>query len=98
MNNFVCSTRCTKDYVQFYYGTTLNSNNIVRISGTTDGRICDNRGYTLTYRMYTELITVYFHTDGSGSGSRGLDLSFNAIGNQKDCMYSQLKNLQLLAR
>ena len=67
--------------MQIYYGTELTSNNVAPFSGTTGGRICDNRGYTLTYTIFKEVVTLYYHTDGSGSGTRGLHVTFTAIGN-----------------
>lgn len=79
--NLFYSPGCTKDYVQIYYGTELTSNNVARFQGTTDGRICDNRGFTQTYSIFTDLVTLYFHTDGSGSGRRGLSVTLTAIGN-----------------
>lgn len=67
--------------MQIYYGTELNSANLARFSGTTEGRICDNLGYTsLIYTIYSETVTVYFHTDASGSGTRGLEVTFTAVG------------------
>lgn len=80
--NICCySSGCSKDYVQMYYGTELTSNNVVQFSQNAEGRICDNRGYTLTYTIFTDVVTVFFHTDGSGSGRRGLSVTFTAIGN-----------------
>ena len=76
-----CSPECTKDYVQFYYGNELTSSNIVRFSGTSEGRICDNRGYSLIYTIFSDVVTVLFHTDASGSGRQGLDLTLTAVGN-----------------
>ena len=67
--------------MQIYYGTELTSGNVARFSGTTNGRICDSRGYTLTYTIFTDIVTLYFRTDGSGSGTRGLHATFTAIGN-----------------
>ena len=73
--------------MQIYYGTELTSNNVARFSGTTDGRICDNRGYTLTYTIFTDVVTLLFHTDGSGSGRSGLSVTFTAIGNISCFLY-----------
>lgn len=77
---FVYSTGCTKDYVQIYYGTELTSSNVARFSGSTEGRLCDNRGFTWTYTLFTDVVTVYYRTDGSGGG-RGLQVTFTAQGN-----------------
>ena len=44
--------------------------------------MCDERGYTLTINSNSEYILVYIHTDESGSGrtSRGLNVTFTAVG------------------
>ena len=44
--------------------------------------MCDERGYTLNINSNSEYILVYIHTDDSGSGrnSRGLNVTFTAVG------------------
>ena len=74
------SNQCTKDYVQIYYEAELNPANVARFSGTTQGRICDNRGYNLRYTIFDTTVTVFIHTDSSGSGNRGVNVTFTAIG------------------
>ena len=54
----------------------------------SDGRLCDNRGYTLTMTRYYDYMTVYFHTDGYRSGRRGLNVTFTAIGTLDDHVHS----------
>lgn len=75
------SAGCSKDYVQFYYGNSLESADLVRYSGYVEGRFCNARDGYFLYSLYTDTVTVYFHTDGSGSGNRGLKVSFTAKGN-----------------
>ena len=67
--------------MQFYYGTELTSHNVVQFYGTTDGRLCDDDGYTWTYIIYGEEVILLFHTDASGSGTQALEVSFAAQGN-----------------
>ena len=76
---FHSSTGCTKDYVQFYFGNSLHSGDLARYSGYIDGRICDRQAGNYFYTL-NEMATVFFHTDGSGSGSQGFRLSFEAVG------------------
>ena len=73
-----CSPGCSKDYVQFYHGSLLNNVNLVGYS--VNGRICSPYARQSLYILHSEVATVYFHTDGSGSGDRGLQVSFTAIG------------------
>ena len=47
---------------------------------TPEGRICSSRGYNLLITLPTDVITLYFHTDGSGSGRNGLYANFTAVG------------------
>ena len=74
------SAGCSKDYVQMYFGNDLNSGNLVGFFGYSNGRICDDRDSFRRFYVYTDHLTVYFHTDGSGSGRRGLEVSFTARG------------------
>ena len=73
--------------MELYVSNTLISERILTSSTfisyglqTPEGRFCDNRGYTLTLSIPYDIMTVYFHTDGSGSGTRGLNVTFTAIG------------------
>ena len=73
--------------MELYVSNTLISERILTSSTfisyglqTPEGRFCDNRNYTLTINIPYDIMTVYFHTDGSGSGARGLNVSFIAIG------------------
>lgn len=66
--------------MQFYYDNSLHRYNLVRYSGYVDGRICDSQSGRFLYTLLTETATVFFHTDASGSGSRGFELSFKAMG------------------
>ena len=73
--------------MELYFTNTLISERILTSSSfisyglqTPEGRLCDNRGYSLTLNIPYDILTVYFHTDGSGSGARGLNVSFTAIG------------------
>ena len=54
---------------------------------TTGGRFCDNRGYTFSLERDVDFMTVYFHTDGSGRGRRGLNVTFTAIGKYSNFGY-----------
>ena len=74
------SSECTKDYVQFYYGNSVNGANLVRYQHLTEGRICDRQDGRYIYSIFSETVTVFFHTDRSGSGRRGLKISFTAQG------------------
>ena len=75
------SAGCTKDYVQFYYGSSLRSEDLVvySIHADNDGRFCDSQSGRYLYTL-TETATVFLHTDGSGSGSQAFQLSFKAVG------------------
>ena len=66
--------------MQFYYDNSLRSEDLVRYSGYVEGRICDSQSGRFLYSLLTETATVFFHTDESGSGSQGFQLSFKAIG------------------
>ena len=79
--NFRSSAGCTKDYVQFYYGSSLRSEDLVvySIHADNDGRFCDSQSGRFLYTL-TETATVFLHTDGSGSGSQAFQLSFKAVG------------------
>ena len=66
--------------MQFYYGNSLNSADLVRYSGYVEGRLCNAQDGRFLYSLFSQTVTVFFHTDGSGSGSRGLQISFTALG------------------
>ena len=46
------------------------------------GRMCDERGLTLSFNTNAAYMLIYIHTDDSGTGrrSRGLNVTFTAIG------------------
>ena len=68
--------------MQFYYGDSLHSDDLVRYSGYVGGRICDSQAGNFSYSIPTEVATVFFHTDRSGSGSHAFQLLFKAIGKE----------------
>ena len=84
----VNSAGCSKDYIELYVSNILVSER--RLPGystfifygiqTSEGRFCNDRNYTLNINTPYDFMTVYFHTDGSGSGVRGLNVSFTAVG------------------
>ena len=49
---------------------------------TPSGRMCDERGFTLTINTNAAYMLIYLHTDDSGTGrrSRGLNVTFTAMG------------------
>ena len=69
------SIGCSKDYIRLYPRNRL-------ISELGGSRFCRNvyRGHPLNSEIYTDFMTVYFHTDGSGNGGSGLNIRFTAIG------------------
>jgi hypothetical protein len=75
------SVGCTKDYVQFYRGNSLRSEDLVvyLMHADNNGRFCDSKSGLFLYTL-SEMATVFLHTDGSGSGSQGFQLSFKAVG------------------
>ena len=85
---YMYSAGCSKDYMEVYVRNRLISERLVMSSTfqgygiqTTAGRFCDNRGYSFSLERYSvDFMTVYFHTDGSGSGSTGLNVTFTAVG------------------
>lgn len=66
--------------MQFYYGDKVDSSNRIDFTGLVEGRLCDSQYGLYIYTLYGTA-TVYFHTDGSGSGTRGLKISYDIIGN-----------------
>ena len=75
---FTYSASCLKDYVQIFYGVSTSDSDLAQFS--SNGKLC--KRYYDTYYVYTNLITVRYHTDGSNSGGsvRGLRVSYEARG------------------
>ena len=68
--------------MQFYYGNSLHSDDLARYSGNVGGRICESQAGNFSYSIPTEVATVFFHTDRSGSGSQAFQLLYKAIGKE----------------
>ena len=66
--------------MQFYYGNSLHRSDLISYSRYVDGRICDSLSAQFRYSLYIDTVTVLLHTDESGVGNRGFELSFKAIG------------------
>ena len=78
------SSGCSRDYVQLYYGTSLDSRDVLRYAIATDGRICERIHGFYKYYSSTEYkcLTMFYHTDGSNSqnDSRGLEAMVTCLG------------------
>ena len=76
------SSTCSRDYVQLYFGTSLNSGDVIRYGGLSDGRICERRFRYYKLFASSECLTLFYRTDGSNSqrDARGLEAKVTCIG------------------
>ncbi|XP_064384778.1 dorsal-ventral patterning protein tolloid-like [Halichondria panicea] len=88
--NLESSSGCTKDYTQIYFGSSLDSQDLIRYGGLSDGRICGNRYSRTRFFASTNTITVYYRTDSSG-GSTGLQIKITCLDDD-ECRNARCDN------
>ena len=58
------SSGCSRDYVQLYDGASIEPGNLIRY-GSNEGRLCNRRESRFIFYSFSNIMTVYYRTDGS---------------------------------
>ena len=73
---------CTADYVQIYDGNSVSSSNLYHCFGYIEGQICNREDSRYIFNTSSNILTIYYRTDGQKtlSDTSGLSIVYSTTG------------------